>query len=100
MPHLTQLLPPPTHNALYWGPFAHTNDFATSSGLEEWRMKQELKGYQGPLFDGKLDLEGLLKWQRGVEYYARLAGINETSLIRMAWQNFTPDILDWFTYLL
>jgi hypothetical protein len=33
-------------------------------------MKQELKKHQVLLFGGKLDLEGLLKWQRSVEHYA------------------------------
>jgi hypothetical protein len=63
-------------------------------------MKEELKKHQVPLFDGKLDLEGLMKRQWSVEHYARLAGINETSLISTAWWNFTPDVLDWFTHLL
>jgi hypothetical protein len=56
--------------------------------------------HQVPLFNGKLDLEGLLKWQWSVQYYARLAGMNEKSLISTALQNFTPDVLDWFTHLL
>jgi hypothetical protein len=99
-PPPAHFVPPPTHNALDGGPLAHTNDFATSAGLKEWKMKQELKKHQVPLFDGKLDLDGLLKWQQSVEYYARLAGMNETSLISTAWQNFTPDVLDWFTHFL
>jgi hypothetical protein len=79
---------------------AHTNDFPTSPGMEEWRMKQELKKHPVTLFDGKLDLEGLLKWQWSNKHYARFAGMNETSLISTAWQNLTQDVLDWFTHLL
>jgi hypothetical protein len=70
MPSLTHFAPRPTHTALYWGPVADTNDFATSAGLEEWRMKQELKMHQVLLLNGKLDLEGLLKWRWNVENYA------------------------------
>jgi hypothetical protein len=92
--------PPPTPNAPYGGPLAHTNDFPTLPGMKEWRMKQELKTHQVALFDGKLDLEGLLKWQRSIEHYAQLADMNQMSLISMAWQNFTPDVLEWFTHLL
>jgi hypothetical protein len=63
-------------------------------------MNEEWKKHQVLLFDGKLDLECLLKWQRSVEHYAQLAGINETSLISTDWWNFTPDVLNWFTHLL
>jgi hypothetical protein len=63
-------------------------------------MKQELKMHQVLLFDGELDLKGMLKWQQSVEHYAQLAGMNETSLISMAWRNFTLAVQDWFTRLL
>ena len=70
------------------------------SGLHEWRLKEQLKQHRLTTFDGKADREGLLKWERSVEHFGRLAGLSEAELIDTAWHYFSPDVLDWFTSMM
>jgi len=79
----------------YSGPL-HNNNQPTEE-LDKWRLKEQLKQHRIATFDGKSDREGLLKWERSVEHFGRLAGLSETQLIDTAWHYFSPDVLDWFT---
>ena len=48
------------------------------------------------MLKGDSDQESLYKWFRQVEHYRNVTVLDETGLIKQAWQDFAPEVANWF----